>query len=306
MSVREIKKHIRSTKEIARITNVLYLLAASRLSKVRKRREQAQRYFKELLHLVSLADANVKKKEISLLTRRPTRNMLYVVITPDMGYCGGLPSTLNRLATTSAEEQQSRLAKETGGKLPTIRYLTVGKKGRDYIIRTNRNLVKEYTKAEPTWELTREITQIIVEAFHKEEVDAVFIVYAKSNLEMPKPIVEQILPVSLSQISLSVATEQEPVEPVTDILYFYAPKLENIFPELVLHYLASLIYGALLEGAISEHTARMVAMKHAAKKAKETLDDLSVAYNVARQAQITGDLLEIMSAAEALREKLFL
>ncbi len=93
MSVREIKKHIRSTKEIARITNVLYLLAASRLSKVRKRREQAQRYFKELLHLVSLADANVKKKEISLLTRRPTRNMLYVVITPDMGYCGGLPST---------------------------------------------------------------------------------------------------------------------------------------------------------------------------------------------------------------------
>ena len=85
-----------------------------------------------------------------------------------------------------------------------------------------------------------------------------------------------------------------------------SPKLENIFPELVLHYLASLIYGALLEGAISEHTARMMAMKHAAKKAKETLDDLSVAYNVARQAQITGDLLEIISAAEALREKLFL
>ncbi len=145
-----------------------------------------------------------------------------------------------------------------------------------------------------------------MEAFHKEEVDAVFIVYAKSNLEMPKPIVEQILPVSLSQISLSVATEQEPVEPVTDILYFYAPKLESIFPELILHYLASLIYGALLEGAISEHTARMMAMKHAAKKAKETLDDLRVAYNVARQAQITGDLLEIISAAEALREKLFL
>jgi len=305
MSTREIKKHIRSTKEITRITNVLYLLAASRLSKARKRREQAHRYFRELLHLVSLVDANVKKKDISLLTQRPTRNMLYVVITPNLGFCGGLPSTINRWATTSAEEQQRRIAKDSGGKLPTIRYLTVGKKGRDYIIRTNRNLVKEFTNAEPTWELTMEITQIIVEAFHKEEADAVFIVYAKSDLETPKPIVEQILPVSLSQISLSVATKQEPVEPATDILYFYAPKLENIFPELVLRYLTSQIYGALLEGAVSENTARMVAMKNATKKAKEALDDLTVAYNVARQTQITKDLLEIMSAAEALRQKLF-
>lgn len=112
MSTREIKKHIRSTKEITRITNVLYLLAASRLSKARKRREQAHRYFKELLHLVSLVDANVKKKNISLLTQRPTRNMLYVVITPNLGFCGGLPSTINRWATTSAEEQQRRIAKD--------------------------------------------------------------------------------------------------------------------------------------------------------------------------------------------------
>lgn len=287
----------------------MYLLAASKIPKVRKRREQARRYFTEVLHLVSIANATMKDKDIStdisLLMRRPIRNMLYVVITPDRGFCGGLPSNINRLATTSAQEQQNHIAQESGGKLPTIQYLTVGKKGRDYIIKTNRNLVKAFTNTEPTWALAMEIAQIIVEAFHKEEVDAAFIVYAKPDLETPKPVVEQILPVSLS-----VATEQEPVELATEkkrrfATYIYAPKVENIFPELVLRYLVSQIYGALLAGAISEHTARMVAMKHAAKKAKETLDDLTVAYNVARQAQITKDLLEIISAAEALRQQLF-
>jgi F-type H+-transporting ATPase subunit gamma len=78
--------------------------------------------------------------------------------------------------------------------------------------------------------------------------------------------------------------------------------LENIFPGLVLHYLVSQIYGALLQGAISEQTARMTAMKQATKKAKEALDDLTVAYNTARQAEITNALLEITSAAEATRQ----
>lgn len=311
MSTREIKKHIRTTKEIARITNVMYLLAASRISKVKKCREQADRYFKELLLLVSIADANVKKKDISLLTQRPIRNMWYVVISPDWGFCGGLPSSINRWATTSAEEQQTRMAQKAGGKLPTIQYLTVGTKGRDYLSRSNRNLVKAFTGAEPTWALALEITQIIVEAFHKAEVDTAFIVYAQADLEATKPVVEQLLPVNLSQLSLLAATKQESVEPATEIkrrsdaYIFYSPPLDIIFPGLVLRSLVSHIYGALLEGALSEQTARMAAMKQAAKKAKEALDDLTLAYNVARQAQITNDLLEITAAAEAVQQQLF-
>ena len=306
MSTKKIKQHIRNTKEIVRITNVMFLLAASKLSKVRKRRQQARRYFKELLHLVSLANANVKKKEIGLLTQRPTRNLLYVIITPDRGFCGGLPSTINRWATAAAEERQTHLAKELGGKLPPIGYLIVGKKGRDYIIRTKRTLVKTFSNTEPTWALALEITQIIVEAFLNEEVDAAFIVYAKSDLETPRLVEEQLVPVSLSQITLAVATGQEPVEPAAaDILYFYSPKLENIFPKLVHSYLVSHIFGALLEGTLSEHVTRMVAMQQATKKAKEALDDLTVAYHVARQAQITNDLLEIASAAEALQQEFF-
>ncbi len=257
---------------------------------------------------MTIASTHAKKKDSNLLIQRPIRNMLYIVVTPNQGFCGGLPSEINRLAVISAEEQQNHIAKETGGKPPTIGYLTVGKKGREYFTRTNRNLMKEFTNTEQTWSLAMEITQIIVELFQREEFDAVFIVYAQSDLMMPKPIVERLLP-----INLSLVAEQVPLETATDedkyseeyILYFFAPKVELILPDLVLRYLVCQIYVAILEGAKSENIARMIAMKHATDRAKEILDQLAAVYNVARQAQITEDLLEIMSAAEALREEHF-
>ena len=110
MLTREIKKRIHAIEEIARITNVMYLLAASRMAKVKKRRQQAQRYFKQIRHLVLLADAQVKKKDISLLTRRPTQKIMYVVITPDQGFCGGLPTDTPRLKRTGVLGSASWLA----------------------------------------------------------------------------------------------------------------------------------------------------------------------------------------------------
>jgi len=286
----------------------MYLLAVSRLSKERIRSKHGHWYFMEIQRLLKLAETHAKKKDSNLLVERPIRSMLYIVITPNQGFCGGLPSALNRLAVASAEEQQIHIAKETGGIPPTIRYLTVGKKGRDFFTRTQRNLIKEFTSVESLWSLAIEITQIVTELFQREEIDAVFIVYAQSELAIPEPIVEQLLP-----INLPLVTDRVPEITGTDrdeyskdyILYFFAPKVELIFPDLVLRYLVCKIYIALLEGAKSENIARMIAMKHATEKAKEMLDQLNVVYNVARQAQITEDLLEIVSAAEALREERF-
>ena len=286
----------------------MYLLSVSWLSKERIRSKHGHWYFNEIQRLLKIAGAHAKKKVSNLLLQRPIRSMLYIVITPNQGFCGGLPSALNRLAVTSAEEQQIHIAKETGGILPTIWYLTVGKKGRDFFTRTQRNLIKEFTSIEPLWSLAIEITQVVTELFQREEIDAVFIVYAQSELTIPIPLVEKILP-----ISLPLVTDQAPEIIGTDrdvfskeyILYFFAPKAELIFPDLVLQYLVCKIYIALLEGAKSENIARMIAMKHATERAKEALRQLNVVYNVARQAQITEDLLEIVSAAEALREERF-
>jgi F-type H+-transporting ATPase subunit gamma len=308
VSIREIKKHIRATKEIVRITNVMYLLAISRLSKERVRSKHALFYFKEITRLLTIATTHAKKKDSNLLIQRPIRNMLYIVITPNQGFCGGLPSALNRLAVFSAEEQQNDITKETGGIPPTIGYLTVGKKGRDYFTRTRRNLIKEFTGTEPTWSFAMEITQIVVESFQRGEFDAVFIVYAQSELTIPKPIVEKLLPINLSLVREQVpprTTTEEAIYSEEYILYFFAPKAELIFPDLVHRYLLCQIYISLLEGAKSENIARMIAMKHATDRAKEALDQLNVVYNFARQARITEDLLEIISAAEALREEHF-
>jgi F-type H+-transporting ATPase subunit gamma len=320
MLTRDIKKHIRKTQEIVRITNVMYLLAASRMAKVRRHREQARFYFKEMGRLLALAHAHLKKQDLSLLTPRPARTLWYVVITPDQGFCGGLPSLINRWATTCAQEQQKRMAQQVGGKFPTIAYVTVGKKGSDYLKRTNQHLVQAFPHTELTWAFALQITQIILEAFDKEAVDAVFLVYARPDRETPQMVVEQLVPVSFLPGSLGEATRQEAVAAVTavtavtaatetprrlDAYTFFVPKVERIFPQLVFHFLVSHIYVALLEGVMSEYTARMVAMKQATAKAREALEDLTRAYNAARQAQITNELLEITSAAEALRQQLF-
>jgi F-type H+-transporting ATPase subunit gamma len=88
MLIKEIKKHIRTTQQIARICRVMYLISASKLLKDRKRHELVRRYFKQMLHLVSLSDAKGKKKDSSLLKQRPVRKTWYVVVTPDRGFSG--------------------------------------------------------------------------------------------------------------------------------------------------------------------------------------------------------------------------
>ncbi len=184
----------------------MYLLAVSKLSKERVRIKHGLRYFTEIQRLVTIANTHTKKKDSNLLIQRPIRNMLYIVVTPNQGFCGGLPSVLNCLAVFSAEEQQSHIAKETGGIPPTVGYFTVGKKGHDYFSRTNRPLLKEFAYTEPIWSLAMEITQIVVELFQKEEIDAVFLVYAQSESMTPKPIVEKLLPINLSMITEQVST----------------------------------------------------------------------------------------------------
>ncbi len=286
----------------------MYLLAASRLSKEKVRSELGHRYFKEILRLLTIANTHSKKKDASLLQQRPIQNMLYIVITPNQGFCGGLPSNINRLAVFSAEEQQNHITEDTGRNPPTVGYITVGKKGRDFFTRTNRKLLRTYINAEPTWALASELTHIIVELFQREDFDAVFIVYAHSDLLISKPVVEQLLPVNPSLLQAQIPPDtaiDEDRYSEEYILYFFAPRVELIFPRLILQYLVCQIYVALLEGAKSENNARMIAMKQATERAKETLDHLTVVYNVARQAQITADLLEIVSASEALREEFF-
>ena len=323
-SPREIRQRIKATKNMAKITQAMQMVASSKMRRVQERVEQARPYSEQLRDLVSrLATASNGdlENELALLKQRPVRNIGIILVTPDRGLCGALPSNINRYAALTAQQQ---LEKNVSGSHTTFKdggadalenaredaredafmieeghhsgasYIGVGRKGRDFIIRTQQNLIAEFTNYgdRPTMNDAAAIAQVAVDAFLKGEIDLVFLIYAKFvNTVTQQPTAIQLLPVK-------PPTEESASSKITD--YIYEPGPRKIFQALLPRYVDVQVYQALLEAVASEQSAKMVAMKNATDNANELVQDLTLTYNKARQAAITTQILEVVAGAEAL------
>ena len=293
-STREIRRRMRSVKNTAQITKAMQMVASSKMRRAQERVQQSRPYSQELRALVSrLATASGVDigEDMALLKERPVHNIGIVLITPDRGLSGALPGNINRRAVSTALEQQNRLAEQ--GQRPEIAYVAVGRKGRDFVTRTQQHLLAEFTNYgdRPSINDATAIAQVAVDAFLKGEVDLVFLVYARFvNTVTQQPIAIQLLPV---QPPADQTNGRETIE------YIYEPDAESIFRALLPRYVDVLVYQALLEAVASEQSARMVAMKNATDNANELIQDLTLTYNKARQASITTQLLEVVSGANA-------
>jgi F-type H+-transporting ATPase subunit gamma len=280
---------------MAKITQAMQMVASSKMRRVQERVEQARPYSEQLRDLVSrLANASGDDldNELTLLKQRPVRNIGIILVTPDRGLCGALPSNINRHAALTAQQQQEKLVEQ--GRHPGISYIGVGRKGRDFILRTQQNLIAEFTNYgdRPSMNDASAIAQVAVDAFLKDEVDVVYLVYAKFiNTMTQQPTAIQLLPVQ-------PPAEQSESSTSTD--YIYEPSPKEIFQALLPRYVDVQVYQALLEAVASEQSAKMVAMKNATDNANELVQDLTLTYNKARQAAITTQILEVVAGAEAL------
>ena len=294
-STREIRGRIRSVKNIAQITRTMQMVASSRMRRAQERVEQSRPYTEQLRELVSrLANVAVEDigGEIALLKQRPVRNIGYLLMTPDRGLSGALPSNINRRAATSALETQKKFAEQ--GERPGIDYIVVGRKGRDFVLRNQLPMLAEFTNYgdRPSLLDASAMAQVAVDAFLKGEVDVVYLVYAKFiNTVTQQPTVVQLLPVE-------PPTEQEGARRNVD--YIYEPDAASIFEALLPRYVDVQVYQALLETLASFFSAQMVAMKNATDNANDLIQDLTLTYNKARQASITTQILEVVSGAAAL------
>ncbi len=294
-SPREIRQRIKATKNMAKITQAMQMVASSKMRRVQERVEQARPYSEQLRDLVSrLATASNGdlENELALLKQRPVRNIGIILVTPDRGLCGALPSNINRYAALTAQQQLEKFVDQ--GHHPGISYVGVGRKGRDFIIRTQQDLIAEFTNYgdRPTMNDAAAIAQVAVDAFLKGEIDLVFLIYAKFvNTVTQQPTAIQLLPVM-------PPTEESASSGSTD--YIYEPGPREIFQALLPRYVDVQVYQALLEAVASEQSAKMVAMKNATDNANELVQDLTLTYNKARQAAITTQILEVVAGAEAL------
>ncbi|NLO21627.1 MAG: F0F1 ATP synthase subunit gamma [Syntrophomonadaceae bacterium] len=285
---REYKRRIRSVTNTQQITKAMKMVSAAKLRRAQEAAEASRPYTETLQGtLARLAGVAFDVKHPLLDKREEVKKIGYVVITADRGLCGGYNSNLIKTTVTTIEEDSRNL--ETG-------IVAVGRKARDYY-RKRDVLDAEFVNLGDniSYADAREIGQYIMNAYENEEVDEVYIVYARFiNVLRQVPTVVKILPIE------TPTAEQMEGQHLID--YIYEPSAEEILLTLLPRYVGSLIYNAMLEGKASEHGARMTAMGNATENAGEIIDNLTMAMNKARQAAITDEILDIVGGAEALNK----
>ena len=236
--------------------------------------------------LVSLRN-RVDQNLHPLLEKRDVKSELVVLLSTDKGLCGGLNTNLFR-EVTSFDTQKTK-------------FVSVGRKGTQFLARTKRNMIADFPlKERPTFLETKAISKFLIERFLSGDADKVTVLFPRFvNTLTQKPTVLPLLPItSLEEAGLTGASEAPIPEAAGDIIF--EPSPEKILAEIVPYYVHFELYQMLLGTRASEHSARMVAMKSATDNAKDIVKDLTLEYNKARQAAITKELLEISTAQLAL------
>ena len=259
------------------------MIAASKMRRAQEAALRGRPYSEHITNLLAhLAAQPLDEEETHpLLRRREAKNISLVVITPDRGLTGGLNSNILRTAAQFMLSQQAE-----------VTVVAVGKKGRDFMARSGRNVKAVFTDISDRPELI-EITpaaHIVIEDFTNESTDAVYVAYAKFiNTTSQQAVVEPLLPVTLSELQGNQT-----------IGYIYEPDVFSAMSALLPRFVEMQLYHMLLENIASEQSSRMVAMRNATDNANEMVDDLTLVMNKARQDTITKELLDIVSGVAAV------
>ena len=181
-----------------------------------------------------------------------------------------------------------------------VKYIAVGRKGRDLLIRRRKDVMADFSNlpAAPTFADVSTIGRLAVDSFLDGEVDEVFLVYTNFHTMARQTVERQkLLPLELEAEHEHVILDQQRK---TAAAYIYEPAEREILDEIIPRFTALQVYQAILESQASEHAARMIAMRNATDNALELIDGLQLKYNKVRQQAITNDILDIVGGAEAL------
>ncbi len=296
-SVREIKRRIKSVKNISQVTRAMQMVAASKMRKAQEQalasRPYAAKAWEILLHLSSQR-GNVEQLHPLLKQRQEVKNVAIIMVTSDKGLAGAYNGNLIRAVTRFMRDNQRENAA----------IVAVGRKGRDFMLRYGRNVVAEFTDlpARPTSLDVVPMARIAIDGFLSGEYDEVHLAYTDFvNTLSQIPTVRLLLPIQPGSSDGMVMREYMSHESsMAKVDYIYEPSAETLLDTLLPHFTELQIYQALLEAMASEHSARMVAMRSATENAKELIGDLTLTYNKARQEAITSEMLDIAGGAEAL------
>jgi F-type H+-transporting ATPase subunit gamma len=287
-TLKEIRGRIGSVRNIAQITRAMEMVAASRMKRAQEAILAARPYSDQLRDVLGRLAAVVTEEVDPLLARRPVRRIGLIVITTDRGLVGSLNANAVRSVLrwiTGRAEQDS----------PQVEVITVGRKGRDALRRSGVPVAAHFAQLgdRPRFSDVTPIARLVVDDFVAGKFDEIAIAYSTFITTLTqRPVVQRILPVEEPELEGERAR--------TNDEYIFEPTVDAVLRRLLPHYVAIDIYRAVLENNASEQSAQMIAMRSATDNANELIEDLTLVYNKTRQANITREMIEIASGAEAL------
>ena len=295
-SLKDLRVRIASVKSTQKITSAMKMVAAAKLRRAQEQAEASRPFAQRMERMLgSLAAATAGQAGASPLLAGTGKDdsHLLVVITADRGLCGALNSN------TVREARRRIQALRSDDK--TVKILCVGRKGRDQLRRFYREMIidtiEDVAKPRLTFETASDIAERITRMFDAGEFDVCSLFYAEFKSAMTQIVRAQQL------VPFAPPTEEAEVgapAPDSGAIYEYEPEEEVILAQLLPRNLAVQIYKGLLENNASEQGARMTAMDSATRNAGEMIGKLTLLYNRTRQAAITKELIEIVSAKEAM------
>ncbi len=314
----DFRRRIRSVKNTQKITRAMKLVSAAKLRRAQERVFHARPYANQMVEVLRSLARRTEMRAHPLLLVRPEEKILVLVLSGDKGLCGPFNTNVIRLAERFLVTHGPEAS---GGHESQL--IAIGKKGRDHFRRRHKELTAEYINVflrVVEYAQAREVAGRVIELYDKKEVDAVYIIYNEfKSILAQRLITEKLLPLegilpTRVEGPLAVpgkeayerATASSPAEAsakageATEVDYIYEQPPAELFSRLLPRYVEVQVYRAMLESAAAEQAARMTAMDNATSNAAEMIDRLTLHMNKARQAQITRELIEIVSGAAAL------
>jgi len=294
-NARDIKRRIRSVNNIAKVTGALEAVSASKVRRAQAQAEATRDYSRAAMQILTDIASRMDSGSSGhpLLEERETiKHVAVVMLTSDRGLAGPYNSNIVRIARDFERKME----------VP-VQFVTVGRKGRDIVIRRGSNVVAEFSNIPdpPSLLDITPVTRTVVDDFLEGVVDEVYIAYTDYiNMLRQEARIIRLLPL---KPATAFGEEEEQMEKSgMSAVYTFEPDAESILAEIMPRFTELQLFQALLEAKASEHSARMVAMRNATENAEALVDDLTLTYNKARQLAITSEILDIVGGAEALAQ----
>ncbi len=297
-TLKEVELKIKAVKKTQKITKAMNMVAASKLSRAQDKmvafRPYANKFAEVLGSLADRAAGDEENAPALLVPRDEVKNVDVIIMTSDRGLCGSFNANL--LAKCE------KFLKEKADQGVEARLICMGKKGRDFCRRRKFTIASEYlgvVGARFGFNVAINAGRGLIDGFLEGQADEVHMVFSEFvSMAKQTATVQQLLPIT-SVEQVEDTAEKADKDYIAE--HICEPSAEELMAEMLPKQVYVQIYKGLLETSTSEHAARMAAMDNATKNCKDMVESLTLAYNKARQAGITADLMDIVGGAEALK-----